>query len=102
MTNNERPAGTEDENELKPNAPTSRQTIANTLVGCSLSVSPEASYEWRDDTGDKSTEVPRITKRQYNEDGKQIGFVMLVDEGVLPITGKQLWDGLRQKEQEQV
>ncbi len=32
MNNDERPARTEVENDLKPMAPTSRQTIANTLV----------------------------------------------------------------------
>ena len=32
MNNNERPAKTEAENDLKPIAPTSSQTIANTLV----------------------------------------------------------------------
>ena len=40
MTNDERPARTEAENELQPIAPTSRQTIANTLVGCRYSPSP--------------------------------------------------------------
>lgn len=74
--------GTEVENSTKVEVSSVNQNDTKPIVGCSATLSNSA--------------YP-TTQKFYDENGKLVGFITLVAQGELPVTGQQYLEWHRQK-----